>query len=106
MLLLGTAFAALPHGSISHPMSWRLLAEPLPCFHAAQSLAHVLQRAVLRFSGADILALDDPGLDIKMDYLHYWANNGEFTQCVVAYMESVDVSVAQDSHSLPGSVVK
>lgn len=76
-------------------MSRRLLAEPLPCFHAAQPLAHVLQCAVLRLSGADILAMDDPGLDIKMDYLHYWVNNGEFTQCVIAYMESVDVSTAQ-----------
>lgn len=45
-------------------------------------------------TAADILAMDQPELDIQFDYLHYWANNGEFTHCVIAHMEKTDVSAA------------
>jgi hypothetical protein len=40
----------------------------------------------------DILALDEPSLELNVDFLHFWANNGEFTQCVIAHMENADVS--------------
>jgi hypothetical protein len=33
-----------------------------------------------------------------VDFLHFWANNGEFTQCVIAHMENADVS----THLLAG----
>jgi hypothetical protein len=46
----------------------------------------------------DILALDEPSLELTVDFLHFWANNGEFTQCVIAHMENADVS----THLLAG----
>jgi hypothetical protein len=47
---------------------------------------------LLLLSPADILALDEPSLELTVDFLHFWANNGEFTQCVIAHMENADVS--------------
>eukprot|EP00775_Hariotina_reticulata_P008679 gene8679-8860_t len=39
----------------------------------------------------DILAVGEPSLELQVDYLYYWVNNGEFTQCVIAHLENADV---------------
>jgi hypothetical protein len=41
-----------------------------------------------------VLNIDDPELGMDVDYLHFWANNGEFTQCVIAHLEQADVRAA------------
>eukprot|EP00879_Flechtneria_rotunda_P032485 GHRR01035698.1.p1 GENE.GHRR01035698.1~~GHRR01035698.1.p1 ORF type:complete len:344 (+),score=190.14 GHRR01035698.1:236-1267(+) len=39
-----------------------------------------------------IIGADGPSQELQVDFLHFWANNGEFTQCVIAHLENADVS--------------